>query len=676
MKQLRTISLTVFVAMLFMAMSLASATAAKTKSDIENNTHRNSLLYMIDNGYMQGYGDGIYKPNNAVTRGQFSLILYRMLDLDPPTIQNEFKDIKDDTELAEAVNAIVELKILSGYDDKTFKPNEPIQRQHVAKIVSLTLNHYGKIETGDPINYADRASIYKDYLPAVDHVGHYGIVRGSTVDKVTNFKPRDTTTRGQAASILMRFHQLIEQQETKPEVPKEREGYALATIENGKLQFSDKTYATYQEAKVDMKANHVGISYVYGTSQSNVIDERLVYVKNGIGYANVVQGIVNVYENDNFTNALAYQESGREFAILDQTEKAIKVQVGDVVGYAKTEEVGLLPDALVSERDHYVVNTNGELVHKTQNYIRNNSAAYIVGAAPATLQSGKTYYSRDGVRFYSDPELKNFVTEHYPYFQYLSVRTPTTYTAEELNKFIMDALKDRESLNPRYKDATKKSKLIGLGEHLKKVESEHQVSALFILATAIHESDYGMSEKAQTINNIFGIRVTDSNPQGGTSFSTPKASVNAFISEYINKNYANPAGAYAKGAAPGNKGMGVNTHYASDPTWGAKVGSHMYRIDKALGVKDMNVHQRGIILSPQGVNVRTKPSTSSNVLYRYKAKHHGASNEAGYPIVILKSEKQEDGHVWHLIQSDLTVAKSKALTGWVRGDLIKLISND
>ncbi len=65
----------------------------------------------------------------------------------------------------------------------------------------------------------------------------------------------------------------------------------------------------------------------------------------------------------------------------------------------------------------------------------------------------------------------------------------------------------------RYKDAPTKSKLIGLGNYLKAIEETHRVNALFILATAIHESDYGISGNALTKNNIFGIKVFDSSPE-------------------------------------------------------------------------------------------------------------------------------------------------------------------
>ena len=113
-------------------------------------------------------------------------------------------------------------------------------------------------------------------------------------------------------------------------------------------------------------------------------------------------------------------------------------------------------------------------------------------------------------------------------------------------------MKDRQKTGiARYKDAPTQSKLIGIGDYLKAVEETHNVNALFILATAIHESDYGISSNAQTKNNIFGIKVFDSSPDKGEMYASPQNSIDAFIREYMNKNYANPLGDYSNRRSSG-----------------------------------------------------------------------------------------------------------------------------
>ena len=208
---------------------------------------------------------------------------------------------------------------------------------------------------------------------------------------------------------------------------------------------------------------------------------------------------------------------------------------------------------------------------------------------------------------------------------------------------------------------------------MKTVEEKHKVNALFILATAIHESDYGISSPAQKINNIFGIGVFDSTPDKGEMYESPKNSVDAFIREYMNKNYANPLGGYANGAVPGNKIVGINVMYPSDPNWGSKIAGHMWRIDSFLGNKDYQQADLGRIIydGSVGVNVRTSPNPMSAKLFTYKQKDPGLNAAFGYPVVIVDETTGTDGYQWYKVISDMN---PPADYGWIRSDLVERIN--
>ena len=163
---------------------------------------------------------------------------------------------------------------------------------------------------------------------------------------------------------------------------------------------------------------------------------------------------------------------------------------------------------------------------------------------------------------------------------------------------------------------------------------------MLIVAMAIHESDFGMSTHAQTINNIFGIKVFDSSPEKGEAYATIEDCVNSLANNYLNKNYVPATGAYANGGMAGNKARGINVRYASDPYWGEKVGGHMYSIDKYLGKKDFmkyTIHET----TASGLNIRSSASSASNanLLFTYK--------KAGMPVAVL-----ETSNSWHKILSD------------------------
>ena len=101
----------------------------------------------------------------------------------------------------------------------------------------------------------------------------------------------------------------------------------------------------------------------------------------------------------------------------------------------------------------------------------------------------------------------------------------------------------------------------------------------------------------------------------------------SLLTAFWNKNYIPPNAAYANGAVFGNKAMGFNVQYASDPYWGAKAAGHLYRMDKMMGGKDLaNPYTVG--LTTEALNVREGAGTRIiQVAYRY--------NKTGMPVIIV-----------------------------------------
>lgn len=162
-----------------------------------------------------------------------------------------------------------------------------------------------------------------------------------------------------------------------------------------------------------------------------------------------------------------------------------------------------------------------------------------------------------------------------------------------------------------------------------------------MLALAQHESAYGLSNRAQQYNNLFGLYVSDNNPLA-KYFPTVESNIDELIKAFINKNYLPPNAGYANGAVFGNKAIGINMKYASDPYWGAKAAGHMYRIDQMMGGKDSITKYKLGITNTSGLNVRTGPGTENTAAYRY--------TKAGMPITILDDNLPEAE--WIKILSD------------------------
>ncbi|MBQ8002230.1 MAG: S-layer homology domain-containing protein [Clostridia bacterium] len=85
-----------------------------------------------DNGNGGGYVDEGEDVTEAVTQAPTQ----------PPTQSITFSDINQAPWAEVAVKALVERKIINGYPDGTFKPNNPITRAEFAKIIVLASGRY------------------------------------------------------------------------------------------------------------------------------------------------------------------------------------------------------------------------------------------------------------------------------------------------------------------------------------------------------------------------------------------------------------------------------------------------------------------------------------------------------------------------------------------------------
>ena len=84
---------------------------------------------------ISGFGDGTFKPNDPVTRAQFAAILRQAFLQSPSTTAQAFKDVPTNYWATGAISSARSAGFLSGYPDNTFKPNDRILR--VQALVSL-----------------------------------------------------------------------------------------------------------------------------------------------------------------------------------------------------------------------------------------------------------------------------------------------------------------------------------------------------------------------------------------------------------------------------------------------------------------------------------------------------------------------------------------------------------
>ena len=98
---------------------------------------REAIGKLASLGIITGFPDGSFRPEKTVTRSQLALILVRTLGGKLPTIEQRFfHDLPADHWSASYIKAAVDLGLVKGYADGTFRPNWPVKRAESVVVLS------------------------------------------------------------------------------------------------------------------------------------------------------------------------------------------------------------------------------------------------------------------------------------------------------------------------------------------------------------------------------------------------------------------------------------------------------------------------------------------------------------------------------------------------------------
>lgn len=187
----------VFLVVLLLAVSqLAISADAAAFSDTKGHWAETAIEQAAASGYIKGYPDGTFRPNQGVTRAEFIAILNGAFNV-PKSASTalSFKDVSTGDWFAEAVRAAVAAGYVSGYPDGTFRPNQSVNRQEAAAFLARLLNLKGSAT----LKFGDIAQIDEWARPAVAALVEKGVLSGYPDG---TFRPKRTITRAEAAVMV------------------------------------------------------------------------------------------------------------------------------------------------------------------------------------------------------------------------------------------------------------------------------------------------------------------------------------------------------------------------------------------------------------------------------------------------------------------------------------------
>lgn len=419
------------------------------------------------------------------------------------------------------------------------------------------------------------------------------------------------------------------------------EQYFSAMDEEGNIVWK-KIEKEENVASIPMTQATTGSSYIVEFSKDDLV---ISYSEVGTG----IEGYINPY----YATDAVY---------LGSSNGKVKFKLAGVTAWVDASYVKLHAFRSSYQLSYYYVK-NGKFYHAISTNLYATSPASIqrIGNAPSYLKEGVTYYSYDGHYFYENhhtmaTDYQNNVyfnsvnpsKPYYNYYQYVSMRTKSGFTGEQIDQRLQTGFYQAGS------------KLENAGDYFVDAE-KYGTNALLTLGIAINESAWGYSSLAQTKNNLFGLNAVDVSPgTSASSFTSPAHCIQDFAKNWVSLNYMSPLNWVYYGPHLGDKKSGMNVKYASDPYWGEKTAAQAYFVEDMFGIYPSNQNDIMIDSGEKMLWIYRNPDTSSTIFYGNG--NYDSKVISQFPFMVLGTVKNEQGTFYKIKTDGILKSTRSGLT--------------
>lgn len=168
--------------------------------------YEDAVAYVYRHDLMSGFSEDTFGPNAALSRAQLCQILYNMERRPAVTGSGSFSDLADGAWYTDAVTWAASQGIVDGYGGGLFGPDDNITREQLASILYRCAQARGDdVSVGEDTNilsYSDAADVAEYAISAMQWACGAGVITGISESALA---PRGEATRAQTAAMLMRF---------------------------------------------------------------------------------------------------------------------------------------------------------------------------------------------------------------------------------------------------------------------------------------------------------------------------------------------------------------------------------------------------------------------------------------------------------------------------------------
>lgn len=169
--------------------------------DYENHWAASYIQTANERGWIAGDGGGNFRPDASITRWEFSVMLWRMLGNPVPHEDCPFTDIPEGAFYSEAVTALYEMEVVSGYGGGIFGPDGTLTREMAFVMLAraFELAPQSTDEAAEYMMFVDYADIAAWTADAVSILTLKGYAKGNG----SRLMPKNVLTRGEMAKLLV-----------------------------------------------------------------------------------------------------------------------------------------------------------------------------------------------------------------------------------------------------------------------------------------------------------------------------------------------------------------------------------------------------------------------------------------------------------------------------------------
>ncbi|CAM3611044.1 dockerin type I domain-containing protein [Erysipelothrix anatis] len=404
------------------------------------------------------------------------------------------------------------------------------------------------------------------------------------------------------------------------------------------------------------------------------------YAKSGFIQFNLaIDKNINLYDTATDSSPYRYLSGHVAYSgvvpFYDATDDRYKITISGIEGWVPKSAFKEFKVSEAKGANYYSVR-NGNLYNNiSMGAATSNYGTILNGPAPSYLKEDVRYFSADGHYFYTNVNdlildyrsggnysAVNKSTPFYNYYQFLSFRSESSITADQLNAFLRDR-KGFTSAPTNWDSMTStQSKLYGSESAFVDLGRKYGTNPLMNFGVSINETGWGRSWLAVDRNNVFGHNATDSSPWLANSYDSVPTAVDIHYTMFLNWLYMDfGESSFYYGGYLGDKQTGINVKYSSDPFWGQKAAAFSYEIDRNYGNQDYGRYSIGESTA-QVVPIRKEPSTGSQQVMKTEI--------VGQKVMILdtvQGESVNGNATWYKIAADSLLNSDRDRLAWITG---------